>query len=34
MKASELRQYTDEELNEKMEEKKKELMNLRFQLAL
>jgi len=34
MKASELRQFTDEELNEKLEEKKKELMNLRFQLAL
>ncbi len=34
MKASELRDLTDIELNEKLEDKKKEMMNLRFQLAL
>ncbi len=34
MKASELRQYTDEELKRLLEEKKKQLMDLRFQLAM
>ena len=34
MKASELRQYTDEELERLLEEKKKQLMDLRFQLAM
>ena len=34
MKASELRQYTDEELQRLLEEKKKQLMDLRFQLAM
>ncbi len=34
MKATELRDLTDGELNQKFDEKKKELMNLRFQLAL
>jgi len=34
MKATEYRDLTDGELNQKFDEKKKELMNLRFQLAL
>ncbi len=34
MKASELRNYTDEELKRLLEEKKKQLMELRFQLAM
>ena len=34
MKASELRQYTDEELERLLEEKKKQLMDLRFQLSM
>ncbi|EOD00998.1 50S ribosomal protein L29 [Caldisalinibacter kiritimatiensis] len=33
MKASELRQMTEQELNEKLAEFKSELFNLRFQLA-
>ncbi len=34
MKAAELRQYTDEELERLLEEKKKQLMDLRFQLSM
>lgn len=34
MKASELRNYTDEELKKLLEEKKRQLMELRFQLAM
>ncbi|AAD36558.1 MULTISPECIES: 50S ribosomal protein L29 [Thermotoga] len=34
MKASELRNYTDEELKNLLEEKKRQLMELRFQLAM
>ncbi len=34
MKAVELRQYTDEELERLLEEKKKQLMDLRFQLSM
>ncbi len=34
MKALELRQYTDEELERLLEEKKKQLMDLRFQLSM
>ncbi len=34
MKAIELRQYTDEELERLLEEKKKQLMDLRFQLSM
>ena len=34
MKASELREMTVEELNEKLADLKKELFNLRFQLAV
>ena len=34
MKASELRDLTISELNQKLEGKKKELMQLRFQLAI
>ncbi|PLV55643.1 50S ribosomal protein L29 [Thermotoga sp. SG1] len=34
MKASELRNYTDEELRSLLEEKKRQLMELRFQLAM
>jgi len=34
MKASDLRNYTDDELRNLLEEKKKQLMELRFQLAM
>ncbi len=34
MKASELRQYTDEELKRLLEDKKRQLMELRFQLSM
>ncbi len=34
MKAAELRQYTDEELKNLLEEKKRTLMELRFQLSM
>jgi len=34
MKASELRNYTDDELKNLLEEKKKQLMELRFQLEM
>ncbi len=34
MKAADLRKYTDEELRNLLEEKKKQLMELRFQLAM
>ena len=34
MKAAELRQYTDEELKNLLEEKKRKLMELRFQLSM
>jgi len=34
MKAAEIRQYTDEELNKLLEEKKRQLMELRFQLSM
>lgn len=34
MKAVELRQYTDEELKNLLEEKKRQLMELRFQLSM
>ncbi len=34
MKAAELRQYTDEELKNLLEEKKRQLMELRFQLSM
>ncbi len=34
MKAAELRQYTDEEIERLLEEKKKQLMDLRFQLSM
>ncbi|NLW22800.1 MAG: 50S ribosomal protein L29 [Tissierellia bacterium] len=33
MKAKEIRQMTDQQLNEKLKELKSELFNLRFQLA-
>ena len=34
MKAADLRKYTDDELRNLLEEKKKQLMELRFQLAM
>lgn len=34
MKASEIRNYTDEELKKLLDEKKRQLMELRFQLAM
>ncbi len=34
MKAAEIRQYTDEELKKLLEEKKRQLMELRFQLSM
>ncbi len=34
MKASELRQYTDDELKRLLEDKKRQLMELRFQLSM
>ncbi|HIP92511.1 MAG TPA: 50S ribosomal protein L29, partial [Thermotoga sp.] len=34
MKASDLRNYTDDELKNLLEEKKKQLMELRFQLEM
>ncbi|MCD6267676.1 MAG: 50S ribosomal protein L29 [Thermotogae bacterium] len=34
MKAADLRNYTDDELKNLLEEKKKQLMELRFQLAM
>ncbi|MGJ8454971.1 50S ribosomal protein L29 [Pseudothermotoga sp. U03pept] len=34
MKAAEIRNYTDEELRKLLEEKKKQLMDLRFQHAM
>ncbi len=34
MKASELRQYTDDELKKLLEDKKRQLMELRFQLSM
>ena len=34
MKANELRQYTDEELVRLLEDKKRQLMELRFQLSM
>ncbi len=34
MKAADLRNYTDDELRNLLEEKKKQLMELRFQLAM
>jgi len=34
MKAAEIRQYTDEELQKLLEEKKRQLMELRFQLSM
>ncbi|MCD6448970.1 MAG: 50S ribosomal protein L29 [Thermotogaceae bacterium] len=34
MKAAQLRQYTDEELQKLLEEKKRQLMELRFQLSM